>query len=192
MKHGIMHHDSLLGGAMFEAEGHRWSWILGLGLVFLLLGAVTLGVLLGTTIVSIYFLGLLLLGGGVAQALQAFSLHGMNSTGTHLLMSVLYFILGALVLENPLGTSLALTTLLAATLVVLGLVRALAALNHRAYRGWGWLLASGLITLVLGFLVLLQWVGAGFWIIGMFVGIDLVFHGAAYVRLGLAVKPARR
>ena len=191
MRHGIVHHGPHFGDTLYGAGEHQWGWILAVGIVFVLLGTVALGTLLTATVLSIYFVGVLLLFGGVAQALQAFAFHGGNNIGTHLLMSGLYLIAGYLVIENPVATSIMLTLLLAAALVILGLVRTLAAMEHRRYRSWGWLLASGLLTMAIGFLIALQWPLSGFWAIGMFVGIDLIFHGLSYMGLGMAVRDAQ-
>ena len=46
-----------------------------------------------------------------------------------------------------------------------------------ALPGWGWQVADGLVTLALGLLVLAEWPGSGLWVIGLFVGIDLIFYG---------------
>lgn len=190
MRHGMAPQGPHLGGALFGVDEHRWGWILAFGIVFALLGAITLGTLLTVSVLSIYFVGILLLFGGAAQAMQAFIFHGLNNVGTHLMMSALYFIAGILVIENPVATSMMLTQLLGTVLIILGLVRALTALEHRVYRSWATLLFSGLLTTFLGILIMLQWPVAGFWVIGMFVGIDLVFHGLAYIGLGMAVKDA--
>jgi len=53
--------------------------------------------------------------------------------------------------------------------------------------GWGWQAADGVITSVLGVLVLAQWPASGLWVIGLFVGIDLVFYGFALIALGLGL-----
>ena len=56
-----------------------------------------------------------------------------------------------------------------------------------ALPGWGWLAADGLITLVLGMLVLAEWPASGLWAIGLFIGIDLVFYGCAWIALALGL-----
>jgi uncharacterized membrane protein HdeD (DUF308 family) len=53
---------------------------------------------------------------------------------------------------------------------------------------WGWHVLNGIITLLLGFLVLAQWPVSGLWVIGMFVGIDLVFYGIAWIALALHLR----
>jgi uncharacterized membrane protein HdeD (DUF308 family) len=56
-----------------------------------------------------------------------------------------------------------------------------------ALPGWGWLAADGLITLVLGMLVLAEWPASGLWAIGLFIGIDLIFYGCTWIMLALGL-----
>jgi len=57
-----------------------------------------------------------------------------------------------------------------------------------ALPGWGWQAAYGIITFVLGLLVLAQWPASGLWVIGLFVGIDLIFYGCAWIALALELR----
>jgi uncharacterized membrane protein HdeD (DUF308 family) len=54
--------------------------------------------------------------------------------------------------------------------------------------GWGWQAADGVITFLLGLLVLAQWPASGLWVIGLFVGIDLIFYGCAWIALALGLR----
>ncbi len=54
--------------------------------------------------------------------------------------------------------------------------------------GWGWQAVDGIITLVLGVLVLSQWPVSGLWVIGLFIGIDLIFYGGAWIALALGLR----
>ena len=56
---------------------------------------------------------------------------------------------------------------------------------------WGWHALSGLITLLLGILVLAQWPVSGLWVIGLFVGIELLFYGGAWIALALDLRSLR-
>jgi len=71
--------------------------------------------------------------------------------------------------------------------MIAGLFRIVTALLMR-YPHWGWVLLNGLITFVLGVLIWRQMPGAALWIIGMFVGIDLIFVGWSWVMLALALR----
>jgi uncharacterized membrane protein HdeD (DUF308 family) len=57
-----------------------------------------------------------------------------------------------------------------------------------ALPGWGWQVADGLITLALGLLVFAEWPASGLWVIGLFVGIDLIFYGSAWIALALGPR----
>ena len=54
--------------------------------------------------------------------------------------------------------------------------------------GWGWQAVDGIIAIVLGLLVLAQWPTSGLWVIGLFIGIDLIFYGAAWIALALGLR----
>jgi uncharacterized membrane protein HdeD (DUF308 family) len=57
-----------------------------------------------------------------------------------------------------------------------------------ALPGWGWQAADGIITFVLGLLVIAQWPASGLWVIGLFVGIDLIFYGCAWIALAFSLR----
>ena len=88
----------------------------------------------------------------------------------------------------PFEGVLALTLLLAAFLLVQGVFQIVAAYRIRPGRSWGWMLASGIATLILGVLIWLGWPGAALWIIGLLVGIHLLFSGFSLVMLALAAR----
>jgi uncharacterized membrane protein HdeD (DUF308 family) len=62
----------------------------------------------------------------------------------------------------------------------------------RDHRGWGWLLASGILSLILGVLIWAQWPASGLWVIGLLVGIQLLFTGWSLVMLALAARAHRQ
>jgi uncharacterized membrane protein HdeD (DUF308 family) len=57
-----------------------------------------------------------------------------------------------------------------------------------ALPGWGWQAADGVITFVLGLLVLAGWPTSGLWVIGLFLGIDLILYGGAWIALALGLR----
>jgi len=75
-----------------------------------------------------------------------------------------------------------LTLMLAAAFLVGGLVRIVVAVTER-FSGWGWVLANGLIGILLGLLIWKHWPTESEWIIGLFVGIDLIFAGWSWMTL---------
>ena len=190
MRSGILLHGFHFGDDLFGATERQWGWLMALGILFVALGTVGLAMLLTVTLASILYLGVLLMIGGAVQTVQAFTFHGWRNIASHLLMGALYLFAAYVVVTNPVAMSVTLTLFLAAALVGLGIVRGVTAVMHREYRQWGWLLFSGILTVLLGAMIMAQWPISGLWAIGLFVAIDMVFHGWSYIGLALAVKDA--
>ena len=92
--------------------------------------------------------------------------------------------------HHPTGVAaLSLTLLLGVSLVVQGAFRIAAALATHA-DGRGWLLISGLASLLLGIFIWSEWPVSGIWVIGLFVGIELIFYGGAWIALALRLRSA--
>jgi uncharacterized membrane protein HdeD (DUF308 family) len=109
-----------------------------------------------------------------------------------LLSAILYLVVGVLLLVNPVAGALALTVVLAVFLIVEGIFKFIMALRVRDHRGWGWLLASGILSAILGVLIWAQWPASGLWVIGLLVGIQLLFTGWSLVMLALAARAHRQ
>ena len=92
-------------------------------------------------------------------------------------------------LEDPVRAATVLTLLLAAAFLVGGALRIIFSLVSR-FDAWPWVLLNGVVDLVLGFLILNGWPDSSLWVIGLFVGIDLFFHGWSWVILALTVRTA--
>jgi uncharacterized membrane protein HdeD (DUF308 family) len=170
-----------------ELKRH-WGWFLALGIALLALGAIALGAAVATTIASVLLFGWLLIIGGVLQGAHA-SWHERSWGGffINLLTGVLYVVVGLLILANPAETAVALTLVIALFLTFSGLLRIVVALLIR-FPHWGWLALHGVVNLLLGIAIWRQWPWSGLWVIGLFIGIDLIFNGWSLVMLGLAAK----
>ena len=79
------------------------------------------------------------------------------------------------------------TLIIAIFLIISGIFRIVSALSER-FTGWGWVLLNGGVSLLLGLLIYKQWPLSGLWVIGLFVGIDLIFNGWAWIMLSLAMR----
>ena len=108
-----------------------------------------------------------------------------------MLTGVLSIVVGLMFLRAPVGSLVALTLLIACFLMVGGIFKIVAALSYR-FGAWGWPLASGVIDLVLGVLIWMELPESALWVIGLYVGINLVFRGVHWIALGLALKALPR
>lgn len=177
--------------SIFAVAGHElrrnWGWLLTLGILLIILGIIALVDTISVTVVSMFFFGWVLLVAGVVEAVQAYRHRRTGHLFLHVLNAVLSVIVGLMLIRHPLPSALAITLLLAAYFTVAGIFRIVAALSMRTQR-WGWALADGIITLILGILVWTSWPASGLWIIGLFIGIDLIVTGWSEVMLSLAAR----
>ena len=164
-----------------------WGWFLAFGVGLLLLGVIAVVRSVTATIVSMLFFGWLLVlacGIEVAQAVMVGHWAGFFH---HLLAAVLFGVTGVLIVTRPVLSAEVATMLMAVFFLVSGLFQFIGSI-WVALPGWGWQAADGLITFVLGILVLAQWPASGLWVIGLFIGIDLIFYGAAWIALALGLR----
>lgn len=174
---------------------HRnWGWFLVLGIALIVLGVFAIGAACIATLATVMTFGILLLAGGAVEIVSSFWARRWGGFFLHLLAGILYVVIGFLMVSRPLVAAAGLTLMLAALFFVGGMFRIVAALSHR-FHGWGWVLFNGIITLVLGVMIWREWPEASFFIIGLFLGIELIFDGMSWMMLGLAARniptPAR-
>ena len=93
-------------------------------------------------------------------------------------------------IRNTLIISIFWTLLLGAGLVASGIMRIILAFQLKDGAPWGWVAVSGLITLLVGVLILAQWPVSSLWVLGTFLGIDLLFAGVSWLVVGLALRRA--
>lgn len=164
-----------------------WGWFLALGIGLILVGAAAIAVPLLATIGVVTILGILLMVAGTAHIVLAFSCARWSGVLVEVLVGVLYVVFGFLILENPLAGAAGLTLLVAAMFFVGGVFRIVIALQER-FPGWGWTLLNGAITLLLGIIIWRHLGEATLVIVGLLVGIELIFKGGATIMLAAAIR----
>jgi len=165
----------------------NWGWLLALGILLIFLGVIALVDSVAVSVISMIFFGWVLLFAGIIQAVQAFRHRMGNHFFLHVLNAVFSFVVGLMLLRNSLAGLLVITLLMAAYFIVAGIFRIVAASAVRV-PGSGWLLVDGIISLILGVLVWTQWPIAALWIIGLFIGINLITTGCSQVMLAFVVR----
>ena len=178
--------------ALFGEVQKHWGWLLALGLLYLILGTIGFWMTFGLTLASVLFFGVLLIVGGLSQLIQAFQCKGWKSILWHVLIALLYVAAGIVIIVDPILASMTLTLMLAWILITVGVFRIIIAFQLRPVNGWFWPLLSGIVSILLGGMIIAQWPVSGFWVIGLFVAIELIFNGWAYVFLALAARKASK
>jgi uncharacterized membrane protein HdeD (DUF308 family) len=175
-----------LGHGLDTLRGN-WPWFVALGVILVVLGFVALGSVVIASLAAAMVIGGLILASGVAETIGAFWCRAWSGFFLHLMTGVLSIVIGALFLREPVGALTTLTLLMASFLLVGGIFKAAAAASHR-FANWGWPLMSGLIDVLLGGMILAEWPSSSLWVLGVFLGINLVFRGMNWIGLGLALK----
>lgn len=170
-----------------ESLRGEWGWFALLGIALVVLGFVALGSLVVASLATAVFIGALLLIGGVAEVVGTFWFRSRRGLLLHLLAGILSAVVGLLFLTAPVDALLALTLLLTAMLLFSGIIYIVAAVGFR-FTGWGHLLLGGIIDLVLGVMIWQAWPAAALWVIGLIVGINLIFRGVHWLGFGLTLR----
>lgn len=167
----------------------RWVSFLIWGIVFIILGACAIGLAQFTTFLSVLTIGVLFVLAGVIVTFDAFYSWWGKSQGffLHLITGILYLILGFMLIASPMVAAISLTIVMAVFFIVIGVFRVILSPIMRFPR-WGWAFFSGVITLLLGILILLQLPESGLYIIGLFVGIDLFIWGWTYLTMAVYAR----
>lgn len=164
------------------------GWFLFLGVVYVFAGVLAILSPVIITLFAVAFLGALLMIAGIATLIHAFWTHRWDGFAVQLLAGVLASVAGFLLFTDAAAGAAVITIILASYFLVSGSFRLCfgimrASLHHRTA-----LILSGLITLLLGILIAVHWPNSSLWVIGTFVGIDLIFYGFSLIMLARALR----
>ena len=169
----------------------KWGWIVALGVVYTIVGFIALGSVVMATVASVFVVGVMMIIAGVTEVFSAFQIKSWGKFLFWVLLGALYIIAGFVTFENPLLAAALLTLILGASLVASGIMRIILAFSMKQETPWTWILLSGVITLLLGLLILAHWPVSSLYILGLFLGVDLIMAGAGWIGLGFGLHRGR-
>ncbi len=162
------------------------------GVLLIVLGCLAILLPFLFTVAITLLVGIVLIAGGVVRGYTAFKEHSRRSLFWNLVACVLAIVAGALILFDPFGGALALTAIIIALFIVEGITKIIAAFQHKSEAGWGWVLFAGILDLVLGIVLWVALPEDFLWVIGLLVGISLLFTGWTAVMLAAAMRKAAK
>jgi uncharacterized membrane protein HdeD (DUF308 family) len=167
----------------------HWKLVLAQGIVMMVLGLLSVAEPNVATIAIGIFVGWLFFIGGIFRALSVWRSRGMPGFAWSLLTALLAILLGLILIFRPLAGVLTLTMVLIAFFILEGITAIALAVQHREHlRSWGWVLFSGIIDLLLAYLIWAGWPSSADWAIGLLVGINMLFFGLSLVMTALAAR----
>jgi uncharacterized membrane protein HdeD (DUF308 family) len=167
----------------------HWKLFLAEGIIMMVLGLLAIAVPEVASVVITIFIGWLFFIGGIFRAVSLVQHRNMPGFGWSLLTALLAIALGVILLLRPIAGVLTLTLALIAFFILEGVSAILLAIEHRKHLpSWGWILFSGLIDLLLAFLIWDGWPSSADWAIGLLVGINMVFLGLSLIMTAIAAR----
>jgi uncharacterized membrane protein HdeD (DUF308 family) len=166
----------------------KCGWIIALGVVYLVAGIVALSSVAFATAVSVFLVGVMMIVAGVAEVINAIQVKSGGKSLIWALLGALYVVAGILTLENPLLTAKFLTLLLGWFLLASGATKVFLAFSIKAGMPSFMVVLSGLITILVGIVILAAWPVSSLVVLGIFLAVDLISSGVGWISIGLGLK----
>ncbi len=166
--------------------------LIGEGIIFVILGILAIALPKLSTLSVELLIGWLFIIGGIIQFVRTFQFHRAGEIVWSIISALVYLAAGIILLAYPLSGVLTLTLLLALFFLIEGVAKLVLSFEMRAFGNWAWLLFSGIISIILAALIWSGWPGTAAWVIGLLVGINLLFLGFSQIFLGLGSMPEER
>jgi len=178
--------------AVGKAMHEHWVLYLVEGVVLLVLGATAIVLPALATLAVTILLGWLFLVSGIIGLVTTFWMRHAPGFWWSLLSAVLGIVVGIWLLVAPVTGAFSLTVILVAFFIIEGIASIMFALDHkRELSGqWGWMLVSGVVDLILAALIFANLPSTAAWALGLLVGINMVFGGAALIAMALHARHA--
>jgi len=171
-------------GAAAKAPGT----LIGLGVLFIILGMIGVAGQVMFSFVTINMLGAFLIIGGGLQLAHAIKSHGWKSVGIQVALAILYIAAGVFTWAYPIPALEAITLWLAAIFFITGFLRLVSAFQHRHFREWFWLVLSSAISILMGVLIMNGYPASSLWLPGLLIAIELLLQGWSLLFLGFAAR----
>ncbi|MBU3621073.1 HdeD family acid-resistance protein [Polynucleobacter sp. CS-Odin-A6] len=162
--------------------------LIGLGILFIVLGMIGIAGQTLFSFVSINILGIFLVAGGILQGAHALKSSGWKSMGVQLILAVLYVVAGIYTWAFPIPALEVITLWLAAIFFITGFLRLISAFQHRHFQEWFWLVLSSAISFLMGALIMAGYPESSLWLPGLLIAIEFLLQGWSLLFLGLAAR----
>lgn len=175
-------------GSAIDTVKQASTWSILWGIALIIFGVLAVGSPFLAAVAVNAFIAWLIVLAGVVHLVLAFHAHGTGSMLWKLLVGLAYVCFGGYVIAHPVLGVASLTLILGSLFLVEGVLDIVLFFRMRALRGAGWVLIDGIITLLLGLMIYMQWPSSSAWAIGTLVGASMIISGVSRVMLSLAVR----
>jgi uncharacterized membrane protein HdeD (DUF308 family) len=176
-------------GGMAERLRHRWGWFVGFGALAAILGLAALVLVVSATIASVVTVAIFMIITGGTEIVMGFGSQTWGRFFLFILLGLLYIIAGAFALAQPLLAAAVLTLMLGWALIATGAVRIWLG-THLPPGSKSMMILAGIATLLFGLVIVIGWPGNSFFVLGIILGLDLLFYGASMIAFGMRLRTA--
>lgn len=173
---------------MLEYLQAHWRLFLIEGIIFILLGFSAIVVPQFFTVVIVLFLGWIIVFGGIVHVSRALFFRDMPGFGLWLGLGLLQVVVGYFLIADPIAGVLTLTMMMTLFFALEGILKIYLALMMRPLPHWQFVLFSGVTALVFALIILAFWSETAHWLLGLFLGINMIILGSSMVKMSLRYK----
>ncbi|WP_042278862.1 HdeD family acid-resistance protein [Candidatus Protochlamydia sp. R18] len=157
------------------------------GFLFALLGIIAIALPGISTLSTELFIGWFILLGGVIQTYRAFQSYREKGFWASFVVSLMYLLFGILLLIDPSAGVISLTILLMLFFIFEGVAKIIMGFQLKSTNSWIWFIFSGVLSLMMAGIIWMGWPETAFWVLGLLVGINLLFFGLSLTFLALGI-----
>jgi uncharacterized membrane protein HdeD (DUF308 family) len=168
----------------------KWGWIVAMGALFILGGGVALFNVFAATLVAIIYIAAAMVVAGIWEIVTAFQIRPRGRAALWAAVGATTVFAGFAAARFPVVAAVSLTALIGALLVLGGVIKLALAYYLRDLSRWELIAMAGALSFLLGVLILAEWPTSGLYVLGLFLGVNLLFEGVGWVAMGLAARPA--
>ena len=164
------------------------TWSIIWGVLLIIFGMLAIGSPFLAAVAVNALIAWLIILAGIIHLILAFQIHRASSIIWKLLIGLAYLFFGIYVLMHPVLGVASLTLVLASLFLIEGALDIVLFFQMRSMRGSFWVLGDGIVTILLGLLIYLQWPSSSVWAIGTLVGVSMTISGISRVMFSLTVR----
>jgi uncharacterized membrane protein HdeD (DUF308 family) len=168
--------------------GKSWGWFLAGGIAYIILGIIAFSYPVASTVGLILALGVMFLVGGAIELIHTVQMRKEIGTGWRLFDSLISLAAGVLLLRYPGGGMIGLAIAMIFYFFMSAAAKTVVAFGTRPLPGSGWAFVSAIASFVLGIYMIAQFPVSAFWVPGLLLGINFVFHGVSMVGFSGSVR----
>jgi uncharacterized membrane protein HdeD (DUF308 family) len=162
------------------------------GILMVICGFMALGTPFVAGMSVTIFVGAMLAVSGIGQCVLAFRAGAFGKGLLIFVMGALTAVAGFYLISQPVAGLAAIALFLAVYFIASGAVELISAFQIRPADGWGWMLFSAIVTLLLGIMIWRQFPLSGAWAVGVLFGVKLIMSGWTLIFLGRSVRGAAK